>query len=370
MSTIGRFLLYAGTHKTGSSAIHQALDESRDAMFEQGLYYPPGPLGITNHSAFVRLCTRGKKPILSPVHRRYFSDWETKLRGISRIRADSKILRDQEPSTVLLGAEQFSALRESKFKCLMRFLRPYWLNREPGGLVYVREPVALFASLALQRLKGSGGFSHLQLDPLTGAVRFVGLFERYFQVRPEVLLYDTARFPSGNIVADFMSRLPLTADLQADKSEIRANPTISPEAGAVMGLLRMESGTNQRSKSGATRFHRIRYCVRQAELMVSEDRPKPVLKEEAALATQFASRDSVRALEELGIPFRTPKFSGRSLTKAQDALTRLRSGINDPNPLVATETLFDLDLAYLRDVEQKARELLLSSLRNTAMGEW
>lgn len=256
----GRFLIHAGLPKTGSTAIQKFLTVNRSRLMEQGVHYPPSIAGAYQHIAFVRLGQKGG-PNIYPPRRRIpipVTPLEARVWATALLAIDPKCKNVRRASLILTSAEQYSSLSNKGLGQVFRALRPYWREREVDGLLFLRHPADLFASLVLERLKSAASIRVLPRNILGGGQVFCEVFEKTFGHMPKLQDFSSSVAASSDVVDAFLPHVPELENLVGFERSGLANPSVSPEAGAVIASLAKVRGAarnmrQQRLKSQLTR---------------------------------------------------------------------------------------------------------------------
>lgn len=314
------FTIYAGIHKTGSSAIHKALASHRADLLDQGTLYPLSPGGFNNHHGFAHLVTenQSKRPLFSPTLNREIRHWELDLWANLVLAADKLQAPLHRKLNVLIAAEQFSALSQPRLLTLFSRFQIYARARVPRALIWVREPIDLFRSLALQRLKGAGRLVSLPFDPLRSGRVFHQTFREFYSSQCHVYLYNSQKYGHESIVPDFLEALDLKLELTELGPDSFVNRSISAEGGLVFHKALHSEKKELNPLKEARRIRVLREQILEIDLGMHSSRPETRLTPKAQEAVQFASGESWKYFVESGIKgagdisFRLPLSPGSS----------------------------------------------------------
>jgi hypothetical protein len=347
------FTMYAGIHKTGSSAIHSVLTSQRHLLLDQGLLYPESPGGFENHFPYVQLVRPfGKGNVwYSPSQKR-----EIRKKELVRL-AQTKLLKDRMSSrawkshNVLVAAEQFSGLSSRELHLLFRVLRPYSKGRSARGLIWVRDPVELYRSLALQRLKQDFRLVALNVNPLAGGERFHRTFAQYFQTEPCVFYYDGKTYRSHSIVPDFFDALDPRLTVPHSDGNQFVNRSITAEAGFLMNRILSSQAPESDAVRKFSRMRVIRREVVKLDLAMGERRPSSLLTPETRAAVEYGAKDSwtyfQKALTSAGAKIMPQAGETSGSRQAFESFTNAYSELPDQERI---KLLFDIDEGYLTEL--------------------
>ena len=350
------FTMYSGIHKTGSSAIHKSLATNRKELLSQGLLYPHSPGGFNNHHGFANLVVQSRvhRPLYSPTLKRELRHWELDLWARAVLMSDRLVAPLRRDLNVLVAAEQFSALSRPSLLRLFSHLRPYWRHRTPRALMWVREPVELFRSLALQRLKGSGRLVSLPFDPLKQGTLFHSGFEEFFSVEPQVYLYDSRRYREQSVVPDFLAALDESLELPAAQKVSLVNRSISPEAGYVFNKILSSEPEEADAVKEARRVRLVRQIVVETDLKLYDVRPSARLSPLAKDAVASASKNSWEYFASHGIDAVGGTASIPPLRPGSPkALETFESEFRDLDDEGRIKLVFEIDDNYVSELEQQ-----------------
>ena len=196
-------VLHYGMHKTGSTAIQEALFHHLD---DPRFHYLG--MGVANQSADL-ISLFEVDPLAHPIHRHHGTD-PGRLRHIQAQTGTAwrRDFRAAAGRTGLLSGESMVTLSPQGLINLRDFVLEYAEQIQVVG--YVRPPAAYMASAFQERLK----LGRVALDPEVLFPRYEDLFAPFEAVfgrdRVAYWLYDPVTFPNGDVVQDFCGRLGIT----------------------------------------------------------------------------------------------------------------------------------------------------------------
>ena len=201
-------VLHYGMHKTGSSAIQEALFQHLD---DPRFCYLG--MGVANQSADL-ISLFEVDPLAHPIHQHHGTD-PARLRHIQALTGTAwrREFRQAAGRTGLLSGESMVTLSAQGLTHLRDYVLEYADQIQVVG--YIRSPAAYMASAFQERLK----LGRVALNPEVLFPRYEDLFAPFEAVfgreRVSYWLYDPKTFPDGDVVRDFCGRLgidhPLTA---------------------------------------------------------------------------------------------------------------------------------------------------------------
>jgi len=202
---MSELILHFGMHKTGSSAIQQAL-RWRD-------------LGPRHANAAVIESANQSAAVIAMFSRNAHRHHNTVKRGLTpeqvlaagqqqRQRFEA-LLREHPAPHLLLSAEDAGQLKPDDLRHLRRFAEA--CGRRVRAVAYVRTPASYMESALQQRIKG--GLGHWEPSDWWPMYRDrFGKFDDVFgQDAVSLWKYEPAAFPDGDVVADFFRRLGVVA---------------------------------------------------------------------------------------------------------------------------------------------------------------
>lgn len=223
-----RALVHIGLHKTGSTSLQHALAACRDALREQGFFYPVGYLP----------------------HRQQHSDLALLLKGRERDRHDralDEILTDFLGSgchTLILSGEEFSTLSLDEAGYFCNFLKG--VVPEIRAILYVRNLYRFALSLMAQYSRGGDEIVCLH----AAMARFAGL-----NPSRAVRVWENVAGPETDVAVACLEELPGetgllrsfaafagVADFPAAPPGLRQNRSMDPVASALASHLTFEFG--------------------------------------------------------------------------------------------------------------------------------
>ena len=229
MAELGRIVIHAGMHKTGSTAI-QAVFGTRGVA---GVDHPGGPRANLSDEVLL-LFAEGR--LLDTVHAARLPHLSRRALMRRRARAEARLaarLARCRAAVFLVSAEDIAA---PDFDTAATARMVDFLGRSGRAIelqAYVRAPVSFMQSAFQQRVKqDKPGAAELDARTLWPCYR--DRFEKFDTVlgrdRVHLHAFDPAAFPGGDVVADFAARLGVALP---EAPPLRANDGLSREAMAV-----------------------------------------------------------------------------------------------------------------------------------------
>lgn len=326
-----RFLIHAGLQKTGTTAIQKFLTVNRSLLLEQGVHYPPSIAGAYQHIAFVRIGQKGGPNIFPPRRRIPFpvTPFEARVWAKALLASDPKRENVKRAKLILTSAEQYSSLSKEGLNQVLRALRPYWRNREVDGLLFLRHPADLFASLVLERLKSAASVRALPRDILGGGQRFCEVFEKTFGQMPKLQDFSSKVASSGDVVDAFLQNVPELANRDRFQRPGLANPSVSPEAGAVIASLAQVRGSARNAKQQRLKSQLTRTVMRlDGELRGGPSRIR--LSNDALAYVHGSAQQSLKYFSQHGFHYQVKLETGfderwlEKLLREEDEVERVR----------------------------------------------
>ena len=225
-----RIVLHAGSNKTGSTAIQNCCNASRDVLLDAGVLYPK--LGASTHHSQLLPAVLDDEEFRGNFNR---SDAEGREKGVELSEGLWSDLYDQvdttNPDILLLSSEFIFGMRPQSLERMVQRLRRY--TEDIYSVVYLRDPVGHYLSSAQQVLK----FGRQVKDPrieqkYTGKVRKL---KRIVPQGVECRLFSRASLYRNDVSLDLLSYvlLPEKLDRLGIKS-VNSNISLSAEAMALL----------------------------------------------------------------------------------------------------------------------------------------
>ena len=102
-------------------------------------------------------------------------------------------------------------------------------------VVYVRDPVATVTSIFQQRLRRGQTYRQIaRRPPRPGYQRIAASIDVFGREAVDVRLFDSARFPNGDLIADFLSAIGAVPEVAVKLAPERANVGLSHEAALLL----------------------------------------------------------------------------------------------------------------------------------------
>lgn len=237
-------ILHAGLPKCGSSSIQRSLFAARKVLASRGVvYWDIGP----NHSEPLKALSQGyfRAKLPQALRARYGSPdrIEQALREALSRPSEFTILSAEGMGRVK-GAGDAAAPKPQDARGRLRAAVLGAGFDRLRIVTYVRPPVAWWESLVQQRAK-----SNSIADALRGTTSYRALIEPLETLFPEaekvLRLFDPAAFPGGSLLLDFAAAAGLGRERLEGVAEIRANPSLSAEATALLDRLQRQAGGEQ-----------------------------------------------------------------------------------------------------------------------------
>lgn len=223
--------IHIGLHKTGTTSIQAMLFNNRKALLAHGINYLP--LG-ENHSVALY-------PLFAAEPHRYrpnrAAGIDTEQKAAKKNAATlASLLRELERNTsdsVVISGEDLSMLPAEGLKRLKETLAPHAARFRI--IVYVRDPVATVTSIFQQRLRRGQTYQQIsRRPPRPGYQRIAASIDVFGRENVDVRLFDSARFPNGDLIADFLSAIGAVPEVAGKLAPERANVGLSHEAALLL----------------------------------------------------------------------------------------------------------------------------------------
>ena len=294
MDAAGRLILHIGMPKAGSTALQTALAAARTPLRRSGVLYPKGALnqnflvaGVAPPDRLGRLYTQQYGDDHAAVREDFAAFWKAIVDAIER----------QQPEVVVLSGEfLFGTLGGTGPDPLRALLDPLGATIEV--VAYLRRPSDFYLSMAQQRLKASWEIRPVApihyREPLESARAAADILH--------AIPFERHRFPDGDVVADFATRLlPETKDALRAVDDPKVKPSMSAEAMAIVQDFRRRRypGMNDRftRDTGALVKH---LAAEEAALGGTR---RPILHDHVREFVDGASADLLWLRDDLGVTF-------------------------------------------------------------------
>jgi hypothetical protein len=293
-------ILHIGLTKTGSTSIQHVLAAAREAMEQQGVYYPRNA-GYAEHPLLALACVNDPT-VPGLIHRAIWKGMAPAAR-VAAFRAglDAEMRSLPEDARCVMSSEHISRLLRTPGEVdrLAVLLRPYFGVIEV--VVYLRRQDQHAASAYAERLRGGllapaalpqGGPGEL---PHYDYARLLDLFGGAFgadHLRPRV--FDRDSLSGGDVVTDFLATSGISVAMPADLPGRQSNVRLSLLAQTL--LLRAGTRFARQTKRGPLRNQAQWWRLAQvAAQRLPGPGWRPTRGEAAAFMKRFAdSNESVR----------------------------------------------------------------------------
>lgn len=229
-----KIYLHIGTHKTGSTAIQMFMARNRRALRESGIHY------LENGCPDLKAVAYGHHLLPWSVQNRKnvaMAIWKPVLNEINQSPSDQ----------IVISSEEFDRLTDEQIEILGTKLPV-----KPLIVVYLRRQEDLIESLYATEVVYSGRQTHFSEFMHDCGIRLdydemLSAWERISVPNSLVVKrYDRRLFINNNVVADFLSILPVSSALRVNALEVEANKSL-PRAAvlAVKHLWKLDLGAAQ-----------------------------------------------------------------------------------------------------------------------------
>ena len=226
---IDEIILHIGMHKTGTTAIQEALvgyDDGRIAYADLRIWGDREP----NHGNAIETLYRADFENI-PLHRRLGRSRAqvAGYRALYRTRFERALAVDRQ--RLILSGEAIPRLRRAELETLRDTLLAH--ARRVTVIAYIREPVGFVSSMFQQRCR----LGHLAPEDPLPLPRYRARFAKFRKVfgtqNVTFVKFERASLRGGSIVTDFAHRVGITGDLAARVS----NERLSGDATRLLYLL-------------------------------------------------------------------------------------------------------------------------------------
>lgn len=220
-----RIIVHFGMSKAGSTALQKGLVQSREALLERGVLYPKAPIISHSHN----LLSAGLVP---PEQIPRFVRHSLEKVGAGPdlcdrwIAALGEAMARGAAKTLVLSAENLWGLRETDAAQRLREILIRIGATRIEAVAYLRRPSEWYLSMAGQVLAASYRIKPAEPVPYRASIEPIAT-HLADPGATRLRLYDRARFPGGDIMADFLESTLEISDLPAAGRE--ANVTFSAE---------------------------------------------------------------------------------------------------------------------------------------------
>jgi hypothetical protein len=253
--------LHIGTHKTGTTAIQNALDLYDDGTTRYARLMRP------NHSLALSALFRDTKGSQVSLRNQGITGAEA-TSWVASARAQLMADLASPARHLVLSAEAMCKFRADDFARLRDTLAPH--TKSFRVLAYVRDPLGFASSMFQQSVKN--GKSAFELPDLAYRPKLEPALQVFGRDAVQVVRFDASGLMDGDVIADLCARIGI------DRSRLRlqpANERLSAEAiGLIYGFNRQPE-----SKLGTKARFRARYALidRLAEALPGKLRLDPGL---------------------------------------------------------------------------------------------
>lgn len=227
-----KLFLHIGMHKTGSSALQQALFQGREGLKPFGVYYLDYQ---ENHSApfFSLFSAHPEKYHLNRrngITTRAQADEHNRL-----VERDLRVRLAAAPDGItVISGEDISLLQRSRLPALQAFLADYFDAVAVVG--YARSPYAFANAYAVQALRGGTPIRDQKPEVLAPNYqwRFQKFLDTFGSENVRLRPYHPALLPDNCIVSAFLKEMGAPEKAYEALSIRRINRQLSQEAGALL----------------------------------------------------------------------------------------------------------------------------------------
>lgn len=254
-------ILHVGPPKTGTTALQNALFDSRDQLLDYSVLYPaPEKTRAKNHG---QLCALFVPYADAPRGMKKVPEAEYIDGGRLLERKIQNLVTNHAPKVLILSSEWFTLAHDAEHgQKLLDFIESF-RPRNVEVLLYARRPSSIYLSDAQQRLRAASVFEPVFDRNIYSVIAgFRCLCPTY---KVSVRTYDHRAFFGGNIVTDFAETYLPECKKLLDRSKIflASNQSISAEAMVVLQDFRryyfahQEDVFNRETKRLLSRLRRI-----------------------------------------------------------------------------------------------------------------
>ncbi len=234
--------VHIGLHKTGTTSIQATLFRNRPRLLAAGINY----LSLAeNHSALLYPLFNNA-PHLYRVNKAAGIDTEEKAAN-QNTQTEFLLrhaLQENRSATFVISGEDLCALGPPGIARLRDWFNPYAADFRI--VAYVRDPYATVNSLFQQRLRAGETWAQIVANPPRPRYQRIGHWiDAFGRQHVDIRLFDRFRFAKGNLIADFLDAVGAPPQLVEELDLVRANSSISREAGWLIDLINRSGGSRK-----------------------------------------------------------------------------------------------------------------------------
>ncbi|MEA3492183.1 MAG: hypothetical protein U9R27_09810 [Campylobacterota bacterium] len=218
-----RLFLHIGFHKTGTSALQEYLDENREKLIKNGIFYPKSHSSLFPGNVDLSWAFDKTPPSWSSVDK-------TNKNDIIKYYKDQ--IDETSCETIIISSEDF-VLLDGQSDSIEK-IRKFFIDYDTKIIAYVREPIEFILSLYSHAVRSRSincsfkkyiaeKYSFRAADYPTRLQPWIKIFGRENLI---VKKYLTAEFVNSNLVDDFFAATGI--EVEVDKTMNRSNIGIHP----------------------------------------------------------------------------------------------------------------------------------------------